>query len=156
MYFHDLSFYSYFVKKPLADVRNVGWLDANHSYPKGLCSPDICEIVHALLYDKVPGVYAHVNPIRGSHPCNLCKESESLSDAELELVIGSSEIWIPSAEGIFASPSMILHYMSHHNYFPPNEFLAAVMSVRLLDKFNGQDEFEIRNSAATAGEKGAE
>jgi hypothetical protein len=44
-----------------------------------------------------------------------------------KLLVGNGEIRVFSAEGeIFAAPTMLLHYITVHNYLPPPSFLEAV------------------------------
>ena len=56
------------------------------------------------------------------------------------MILGMSEIWVPSPgdENYYASPSMIIHYMEVHEYFPPEEFMNAVLAVDVNKEFSAQ------------------
>lgn len=147
MYFEDLSHYRYYTPKPFCDVWNIGWLDRDHEYSLGSVDNTTIGIIRDLVFGEYPRVRPHVNVIRGNHPCNLCELAELIPAREAELVAGSSELWIPCRNGIFAAPSMLLHYLSYHNYKPPAAFLEALANLPPENPFDGQMEFELRNRA---------
>jgi hypothetical protein len=39
---------------------------------------------------------------------------------------GSREVLIPTADCVYIAPDLILHYITAHNYRPPDEFIKAV------------------------------
>lgn len=145
MYFPDLSPYEYFVGFQLPNVRNVGWLDAMHSYAQGEVSLDFPQKLRAVIAGTAH-VDVHVNQIRGIHPCNFCGEDRVALTAygNRTVMLGSSEIWVPSENGdiFFAAPSMILHYIEHHRYLPPQPYVRAVMAMSLTATFNAQAIYE--------------
>jgi hypothetical protein len=125
MFFQDLSSYSYELPRPLANVRNVGWLGKGMDYPMG----SVPGLIESL---KKWAVGASANRMRGYELCRFCPPSgyEQLStDWNGEaLWLGSSEIWMPDGHGgIFAAPSLIIHYVEAHNYLPPSEFVEAAL-----------------------------
>jgi hypothetical protein len=43
-------------------------------------------------------------------------------------LIGARNLWVPTKECVYVTPSMIAHYIRNHGYRPPDEFIVAVMS----------------------------
>lgn len=121
-YYSDLSPYSY---SPCSrEMVNVGWLSREHAYKKGIPPP-------ALLTALVRMANNPVNVHRGMHFCELCPDFQTARFNTLRdhIFIGSGEIRIADNRGmIFASPVMIVHYVEQHNYLPPAEFCAAVLT----------------------------
>jgi len=138
MYFSEMSFYSYYLKKSLENVLNVGWLSEAGNFPKGEVSRGFIEKLGELLISNHPADYK-INRIRGVHPCNICKKRDFDN-----FHIGSCEILIPrNKEGFFfASPSMILHYVEEHGYAPPEDYIKAVMEVDMNVDFPAQKVFD--------------
>jgi hypothetical protein len=125
MHFKDLSPYSYDLPHPLAKVRNVGWLSKGMEYPTGR----VGGFVEAL---KRWAVGAAANRMRGYELCRFCPltgyEQMSTNWNGEALWLGSFEIWIPDGTGgIFAAPSLIVHYVEAHDYLPPQPFIDSVL-----------------------------
>ncbi|KAF0863508.1 hypothetical protein [Pseudomonas sp. LD120] len=143
MYFKDLSDYSYYLSGGLPSVKNVGWIDSRHYFERGDVPKAVVDKLHQLIAGSA--VFdAHVNKIRGIHPCNLCGERNiEVSVGSKKIYIGSSEIWVPyaCADGYFASPTMIVHYIEVHGYKPPDEFIEALMAVDLDVEYSAQDAY---------------
>lgn len=149
MYFKDMSQYSYYQSKPFEGVLNVGWLEREHSYSKGVSPLGFVEkLSHVMRLNDISSV--HVNRIRSIHPCNLCGEySFEEIDPMGNLLVGASEIWIPRLSGgFFAAPSMLIHYVDHHHYLPPKEFVDAVIAFDSTKPFNAQVEYDRRAAIA--------
>ena len=143
MFFEDLSNYSYYLKQPLNDVKNVGWLAANQSFSAGKPLTDFLLKLEKIIASQ-DLVNVHVNQIRGVHPCSLSSSCKGIVIGGGKIGLGSSEIWIPSAadgKQYFASPSLIFHYIRDHNYIPPEEFIEAVEKMRLDTPFKAQDKY---------------
>ncbi|MBP2161597.1 MULTISPECIES: hypothetical protein [Asticcacaulis] len=139
MFFPELAAYNYYSTRPFPSVKAVGWLDNNHPFAIGVVPINTFEKLRSAMVGNEK-VNIHVNPIRGIHPCNLC-EADDFDNSELR--IGSTEIWIPDGHGgFYASPSMIIHYITEHQYLPPSEFLNAVQEFDLHCEFNAQAEYE--------------
>ena len=121
-YFADFSPYGYFRQEKPRSVYNIGWLDAAQEFATG---PVDAEIV-----SRLEQISCHsVNQTRGLHDCNICSSEISITYklADKTLLLGGAEIRVFSAEGdIFAAPTMLLHYITVHNYLPPPSFLNAV------------------------------
>jgi hypothetical protein len=138
MFFNDLTDYSYYQWKPLTNIKNIGWLDAKHPFPVGEVSKNFLKKFRESIIG-FNDFNMHVNPIRGIHPCNLCGEdSIKLERENKHIYLGTSEIWVPSKQYYFASPSMILHYIEEHSYLPPKEFIDSVLAINTSLSFNAQ------------------
>ena len=143
MHFDDLTVYEYHLPFCLDGVLNVGWLDPKHTFRQGPMDAKFIDALRALICGEFDGLQVHVNEIRGQHPCTLCNAHPSIGcRLRGDIGLGSSEIWVPFADTIFAAPSMILHYATDHSYLPPDDFVQAVMMLEKTGRFNGQMEFE--------------
>ena len=139
MHFDDLTAYRYYLPFELLEVRNIGWLDASHPYSIGEISNNFVSKMHEIICARRSDFDAHVNVIRGIHPCNLCgEECIEIPCTNSKVLLGMSEIWIPTSNGYFASPSMVLHYIEAHGYAPPGVFIGAAMAFDLHQPFNAQ------------------
>jgi hypothetical protein len=122
-YFKDLSGYTY-CKPQVSDgnTKNVGWLEANHEFPKAPPKAEMLDILWE--YCKIS-----VNQTRGLHVCEFCQSGDSYR-AERKgerLTLGSSEIRVFGQVGIiYAAPTLIFHYIAVHHYEPPEEFIHAL------------------------------
>jgi hypothetical protein len=140
MHYPDLSNYTYYLKKPVASVQNVGWLDAAYDFDKGLVAEGFLEKLEAII-SSAGSLDAHVNKIRGVHPCSVCGEKGPFEIGANNVVLGASELWIPDVETgrYWAAPSLIYHYVKDHGYRPPEKFVEAVMAMNLESGFNAQE-----------------
>jgi hypothetical protein len=125
MYFPDLSPYEYFQGE--SQSFNVGWHDAEHPYSTGEVPIEFCNRLQQL-------VLSPVSQTRGFHYCQFCKDELAMNTgAEMRAArlvgrIGSAEIRVVSQNGrTYAAPMMIYHYVTAHNYRPPDEFIQAVL-----------------------------
>jgi hypothetical protein len=124
MYFADLTPCSYSgIREP--NGIGVGWLDKAHDFSRGAVSPGFVE--RLLEICKTPAVMH-----RGFHVCEFCcipydptykKTRDNLSSVVIR-VIGSGG-------QVYYSPAMICHYVSKHDYKPPEDFVRAVMQIDL-------------------------
>lgn len=136
MYFEDLSAYRYGLSQPLDEVQNVGWLCRGTDYKIGGVMPGFIDAL------KRWASYAEVNQMRGHQLCTLCPAPASAGSDPVSLLkrdvqmstmwsgetlwLGASEIWIPNGQGgVYAAPSLIIHYVEAHHYLPPSEFIEA-------------------------------
>ena len=111
-YFDDLSICTY--SDPEGTDLAVGWLSKDNPFPTGKTS--------YIFRLNLAWIVEHrlINQTKGFHTCDMCGESK-----------GSSEIRITGKDGkIYASPSMIVHYVDDHFYKPPQEFIDAVLSMK--------------------------
>jgi hypothetical protein len=130
-YFPDLSYYSNSRNQDASVALNVGWLSKEHSYTQGRVPEDF--INRLWLYCG-----KFINPMRGYSPCELCQDNAqwpiTVSLNEKVVNLGSAEIRVISEDNtIYASPNMIIHYILVHGYYPPEEFINAVLMGPLPD-----------------------
>src|SRR5262249_1347914 len=139
MYYADLSPYEYASSRKLDGVLNIGWLDAEHEFPKRFPQHSfILKLRQMLLRNP------RVNPMRGIHGCSICGRSNVYMDVpEGRILLGMSELWVPGQMGIiYASPSLIYHYIADDYYSPPQEYIDAVEAFDLKSDWNGSLAFE--------------
>ena len=127
-FYPDLSVYRY-LHDPVVNgtALNVGWLDRDHAYTKGVVSIDILRRVFEICTNLQ-------GKTRGYHQCQFCSLSFLPSGLGVvvrmngeKLRLGSAEMRVEFEGKIFVAPNMILHYMKSHKYLPPPEFINAVM-----------------------------
>jgi hypothetical protein len=110
-------------------LQKVGYLWFGHSYPRGNVSHLFFERLVALVEQPLVGA-------RGYHNCNigLCRLTHKFRPQPVfryrgrVLYLGSSDILVPDAKAVYCAPSLILHYIRHHKYQPPECFCAAVLN----------------------------
>jgi hypothetical protein len=130
MYAPDLTPYTYTMQAvgPGLTALNVGWLDKDHPFEVGFVEPEVVQRIFHLC--EIP-----VRQTRGFHLCPFCKERKRVvvKIGGTELFLGSAEIRVQDRAGVvFAAPNLIYHYITAHNYRPPEEFLSAVRGLSLL------------------------
>lgn len=168
-YFEDLKPHTYSGKH--LDALSVGYLSADHPYPKGDVSFEFLLKLSDVCLNPLPDRYM------GQHSCEICPKGR-LNDADLiregrnlvEVVGGLEREFTMNAQALgalidvrnrrrwvsnhasthkqancgtqfrveangrsFVGPTMILHYIIAHGYRPPDEFVAAVMSLGGID-----------------------
>lgn len=133
-WYPDLSEYAYLPETvpPGQKILNVGWLDGEHEFPTGDVPQEFA--------DKLAQICAkeHYASTRGWHDCDLPHDNGELEypftiEVDGETVpLGSAEIRVVADDGtVLAAPNLIWHYVSGHEYRPPEEFVAAVLAQRL-------------------------
>ncbi|MBW1599621.1 hypothetical protein [Streptomyces sp. JJ38] len=121
-YYPDLSEYRY--SESSTPALNIGWLDGHHPFTTGDTPPALLGVLISLARNPT-------NVYRGIHFCELCP---TFSEAQKSLrhdgaFLGTGEIRVVGRQGIeYAAPCMIIHYISDHNYLPPEEFIEATLS----------------------------
>ena len=120
MYFEDLSKYNFFFKD--SEEINIGWLDSGHDFEKKAPLQEFVE--------KLKAYKDHTTmQTRGWHQCPFCTDKAT----------SSNEIRVVGKDGkIYASPTLVIHYVEKHNYSPPQEFVDAVLN----GPEPGSDEYE--------------
>jgi len=115
-FFADLTGYAYGLDEP--DVLNIGWLGKPHEFTIGPTSTAF-RIALEELCD---------NPIllhRGVHRCDFCKPANRAT--------GNGQIRLEHQDGqVFAAPTMVYHYVTAHDYKPPDTFIEAVLNPRQI------------------------
>ncbi|MCB0121227.1 MAG: hypothetical protein KDE58_03225 [Caldilineaceae bacterium] len=126
-YYPDLTHYQYRTDRLEDKTVNVGWLSNQRTYSEGETSPDFC--ARLLLLCK-----GLVNPTRGWHNCEFCESSPFDPRFGNPLKpFGSAEIRVFYQDKVYAAPNLIYHYVTQHNYKPPEEFIEAVLNAPLPD-----------------------
>jgi hypothetical protein len=133
-HFDEGSAYSYLPldgEEPAA--LDVGWLGAAHRFATGIAPPELLEKIAWLC------VHAPTCQTRGIHRCDLCA-SDAFHYVELvgrrfllgfgrkKIRLGSAEIRVRGADGLYAAPDLILHYIMDHSYLPPGDFIAGALT----------------------------
>jgi hypothetical protein len=129
-YFADLSAYEYWPGLP--NGLNIGWLSPDHSFPRGAVSLAFAHEMMLLGEGKVENV------TRGVHVCEFCQAPVDLIQADphyqdvWELFrSGNGELHVKGNAGVvYCAPALIVHYVSEHQYQPPQEFVEAVLRHR--------------------------
>lgn len=135
-FFPDLSPYSYGHYDGENDL-NVGWLEAGHDFQRGAV-PD--GLVEALLVCCTRPVRLY----RGMHVCAMCDRGTFTMRLDgprgREVSLGNGEIRIRDSDGRwYAAPTLVAHYVAHHEYLPPQGFVDAVLErARTLFVVRGQ------------------
>lgn len=128
-YFADLTPYSYHsTSGPWSALLNVGWLDPAHAYTTG---PVTTEFITALARVCV---HSQVDMMRGLYVCKLPPCSGTLPDAPPSVLVDGKEVSLGNAElrigrngGIwYDAPDLVYHYVTVHNYKPPEGFIEEV------------------------------
>ena len=104
-------------------VVRIGWLDAEHPFPKGTVSAEFrSRLLHSLL--------SVAKPTRGSQQCMFCDNPPFSMPVEVngkEIRMGTAEVVVAGQDGvIYSAPNLIYHYVDQHGYLPPERFVAAL------------------------------
>ncbi len=121
-YFEDLSKYEYAgdTVTGSAPTLNVGWLEIGHAFSVGNVPPSFLDRLALLVR------YGVTQATRGFHLCGFCAVTGRRES-------GHAEIRAVDSNGVrFAAPTLILHYVSEHQYAPPLPFIEAVLRVANL------------------------
>ncbi|MEP7123733.1 MAG: hypothetical protein ABJE95_22585 [Byssovorax sp.] len=122
-YYEDLGPCDYF--GPInGQLLAVGWLDREHAISKGQVTPQFFESLARLVANVwQPFVLA------GRHPCEFCIFTGGPSEVQvgdISVSVGAANVFVPTAEGVYVAPSLVLHYIDAHEYAPPDAFRRAV------------------------------
>ena len=143
MFIEDGSAYRYGIPFELPIVHTVGWLDREHEYTRGTVTSEFIEQLWRMIETRNEAFDLHANVIRGIHPCNFCGEDVFRKGLDgKRTMLGMSELWVPSGNNWFASPTLIVHYVERYSYLPPSSFIDAVMEVDFTATINAQSAFE--------------
>ncbi|WP_405055856.1 hypothetical protein OG474_24300 [Kribbella sp. NBC_01505] len=120
-YFPDLSTYEYGeAERPMV---NVGWLGRGQAFASGSVAPEVVDGLAQLAMDEQ-------NVYRGWHNCEFCAEESPIEFPAPDgssLLLGHAEVHVAGPDGaVYAAPTLILHYITAHEYRPPADFLYAV------------------------------
>ncbi len=103
-------------------TKAIGWLTLGHSFPTATPKEKDLDLLwqHCSI---------SVARMRGGHDCEFCPVGSARyaeRNGEKRL-LGVAEIRVFSRDGkVYASPTLIYHYVAVHHYLPPDEFLSAL------------------------------
>lgn len=103
----------------------VGWLEPEYEYPTGDVEPAFVSALAELFMDPwAPAVYT------GYHYCRFCdgETSHSYVHNGQRILLGNSNLFLPTPTALYLAPSLILHYITEHQYAPPTVFVDAVLA----------------------------
>ncbi|HMJ00406.1 MAG TPA: hypothetical protein VK488_11280 [Gaiellaceae bacterium] len=114
------------------DLINVGWLEATEPFTVADVESEFVARLAKLCRNGV-------NQTRGFHRCSLCgrtaenqlPEPTRVHSSAGDYLVGSAEIRVRGRHRVvYASPDMIVHYVTAHRYRPPDYFIQAVLESR--------------------------
>lgn len=106
------------------DPLAVGWLQRNQPFPTGPVPEGFPEALLAFCFEEHT-----VCATRATHPCPLCGERvEPMTREGFTARPGTAEIRVLGEDDIFAAPDLIHHYVTVHDYRPPQVFIEAVLN----------------------------
>ncbi|MFJ1897996.1 MULTISPECIES: hypothetical protein [unclassified Streptomyces] len=131
--YSDLSSYSYTNEKMPHGVKalNVGWLGEGADFSKGNVPEGFLDAFILLARDHSSA------RMRGFHACSLPHEDGGppypyrVEMGGVKIALGSAEVRVYSESGdLLISPDLLYHYVSDHEYLPPQQFIEAVLAQR--------------------------
>lgn len=112
-FFADLTTHTYSTNVEEQGVLNVGWLGERNPIPTGKTSWKFRNLLKQLCSKPI---LFH----RGVHRCEYCTGCVRAS--------GNGQIRVRDRTGIwYSAPTLILHYVTEHDYLPPRQFIDAVL-----------------------------
>jgi len=135
MYYPDLTPYDYGTTE-YEDALNIGWLEKGHEFPTG-DFPEKFWVVKKLESMEIKNKY------RGWHGCEFCYPDDEYTPnrfnpevirnpnfvpPQREYHNGNGEYIVQGNGKTYAAPTLIIHYITAHNYIPPQEFIDAVIN----------------------------
>jgi len=124
-WFADLTPYSYGPSREDPKPLNVGWLSIKQPFPTGATSVEFQRRLGELCARPADIGFVCMGP----HSCEWCvpalraKGVTVFADGEM----ATGEIRVRGPRGMYAAPTMIIHYVTAHGYLPPPEFIEAVL-----------------------------
>jgi hypothetical protein len=104
-------------------VLMVGWLSGRRPFPRGAV-PDA--FLSALKAHAADAWQLAVSG--GVHDCEFCPPEGPFTRENT----CNSDIWIPDRNVIYRAPRLIVHYIQHHEYRPPDPYMDAVRRCAVL------------------------
>jgi hypothetical protein len=148
MYFTDLSLCHYHPGCLDADswrvpLLTIGWLEHPNQFRRGTAPVGLLDRLH-LLVTLTRTTYSHLT-FRGQHFCSHCKAVKDLSQPG-PISLSEVTIIVPGEKVVYAVPAGIVHYIEHHAYLPPPEFIQAVLGCPPCDSPEYLDALRVANS----------
>jgi hypothetical protein len=129
-YFRDLTPYSFLSAAEHVDpnLLNVGWLSRWHSFSTGVVETQLLEKLLRLCRTRM-------RLTRGVHRCDICNVFPMFMTIDGERIpLRNGEIRVLGTNGkVYASPTLICHYIDKHGYCLPAKFLDAVGVLQISD-----------------------
>jgi hypothetical protein len=129
-------------------ILNAGWLEGGRPYRTGVIETDA---LHKLAALSLRAEHGHC----GHHFCSICPSSLSkkpwhlATSPEMGLhLLGSRVLEVPTTEGEYRAPDLVLHYVLDHYYRPPKAFLESVR--RFSSTLEGQSWCLVHGSGPSA------
>jgi hypothetical protein len=96
----------------------IGWLHPDHEFPQGDVPVEFISKLQQFsrLWGKSVGALGW-GVACGFHECEFCDK-----------VRASGTFGVPFGGRLYYAPEMIAHYVEHHRYQPPAEFISAVLA----------------------------
>ena len=116
-YYPDLATLDYFNLNDNSILRAVGWLGEESELIAGQVSSQFFNRLCELADNSWQPTF-----FRGLHDCELCQIQRGEEPAR-----GVANLFIPFGGVIYVAPELILHYISEHQYVPPDVFVEAVV-----------------------------
>lgn len=132
----DFTKYSNQLDFQLENVINIGWSINFNASNKTLPS-EFLNNLKQIIFKRPVNIY------KGNDTCKICNNHQDIFiyKNEERVLLGHYEIWVPSYENddiIYASPSLIYHYIDFHNYYPPESYIESVLNFDINSKWDGE------------------
>lgn len=98
----------------------VGWLDREHPFTTGETSQEFKDKLFNLV------TFHSVMHYRGYHECHWCPRPNPNRLGPSGN--GSIVVTSPVTKIRYEAPVLVHHYVTEHNYLPPEDFIVAVMA----------------------------
>ena len=118
-YIQDLTPCTYHGPRNKYGALAVGWLDKEHLFPTGDTSQEFKDKLKELVTNHLVMRYM------GSHECQWGPRPSQHKLAPSGN--GSIVVVSPTSEITYEAPALIHHYVTEHNYLPPQDFITAVL-----------------------------
>jgi hypothetical protein len=136
MFYQDLSNYQYNLAFELEKVKNIGWLEKPHPFNEGSVDVAFLKKLFQIIKHKEFNIY------RGVQSCYFCMHDGFIYGVleNEDIFLGHGEIWVPSItqDSIYASPTLMYHYIEKHHYLPPQDYIDSVMAFDLNSDWDGE------------------
>jgi hypothetical protein len=107
-------------KDRFKDYVCIGWLDSKNDFPKGDVPREVI--------DKIKNMEPYIRT-KGFHTCEFCTDSD-----DKRISRSSTEFKVEGNGKTYCFPQMLVHYITKHNYQPPQEFIDAVLDTDIKPK----------------------
>ena len=123
-FYSDLTEYEYCDALKRPRQLNIGWLTPGEDFDSAKSCAEVLDAIWEICSVRIAST-------RGIHKCDLCKPPKTIYEElnDCRILLGTSEIRVFGRDDVmYASPSLIFHYMLAHNYRPPSVFVDAILN----------------------------